>query len=341
MNYKFCIALILSLSGTLAWGPPTDKILLNNVKSLVFTSGHMTTGKRNSPVPQLTCVSGKGNPDCNKGPNTVGCQNNGVDDYGNVIWRCEVDLYDSYKIENYQVSCEGYHDSQDPYILKGSCGLTYQLEMTEKGKQRRLQAQNEQQQRERIEKERIKMQAEYERAEYERKSQPHVTETVTTTEYDYGYGYGNGYGNGLYSMKMCFFVVVGLLMTFLGVYFVVAVLYCIIQCLSGLFSRPDEIYDYNTPIVNERIRIRRRHVVTTPDVPIVTPIVPMVPIVPVVNPFNPPTVPITPLRKRVITRVSHSNMTPTPTPTPPMPNSTTNVEGTSELHFGFATTNNR
>ncbi|KAF5889462.1 store-operated calcium entry-associated regulatory factor-like isoform X1, partial [Clarias magur] len=35
-----------------------------------------------------------------------------------------------------EVSCEGYNSPDDPYILKGSCGLEYTLELTAEGRQK-------------------------------------------------------------------------------------------------------------------------------------------------------------------------------------------------------------
>merc|ERR1711964_311971 len=37
------------------------------------------------------------------------------------------------------VSCEGYSNPDDPYILRGSCGLEYNLDYTRKGQQNRNQ----------------------------------------------------------------------------------------------------------------------------------------------------------------------------------------------------------
>ena len=43
---------------------------------------------------------------------------------------------DDYKFGAIEVVCEGYDYADDQYILKGSCGLEYKLEMTDKGRQR-------------------------------------------------------------------------------------------------------------------------------------------------------------------------------------------------------------
>lgn len=39
----------------------------------------------------------------------------------------------SYRFGRIEVSCEGYSHPDDAYILKGSCGLEYTLELTKEG----------------------------------------------------------------------------------------------------------------------------------------------------------------------------------------------------------------
>ena len=36
--------------------------------------------------------------------------------------------------------CEGYDHPEDPYILAGSCGLEYNLELTQEGRERKTAA---------------------------------------------------------------------------------------------------------------------------------------------------------------------------------------------------------
>ena len=38
-----------------------------------------------------------------------------------------------YRFGSVEVVCEGYDYPDDPYILKGSCGLEYTLELTKEG----------------------------------------------------------------------------------------------------------------------------------------------------------------------------------------------------------------
>lgn len=48
-------------------------------------------------------------------------------------WECKTDLDIAYKFGKTVVSCEGYDSSEDQYILRGSCGLEYNLDYTELG----------------------------------------------------------------------------------------------------------------------------------------------------------------------------------------------------------------
>jgi len=108
-----------------------DKILLEKVNVLTFTKGHMTTGNRSQRLPQLQCVGGSA---CSSRyePSVVQCKNVGSDGI-DVQWKCEADLESAVKFGATIVSCEGYDNPDDPYVLKGSCGLEYSLEYTEKG----------------------------------------------------------------------------------------------------------------------------------------------------------------------------------------------------------------
>jgi len=92
----------------------------------------MTTARRGSPIPQLSVVGGSAR---NSGllPSVVQCKNVGSDGF-DVQWECKADLDESVKFGRISVSCEGYNSPSDPYVLKGSCGLEYELEYTRKGR---------------------------------------------------------------------------------------------------------------------------------------------------------------------------------------------------------------
>lgn len=65
------------------------------------------------------------------------CKNSGSDyDDESIQWTCTASLPDEFKLGSTNVICEGYDSPDDPYILKGSCGVEYKLVLTEKGQER-------------------------------------------------------------------------------------------------------------------------------------------------------------------------------------------------------------
>ena len=85
----------------------------------------MTNGRRSSPVPQLKCVGGTAG--CHGfQPKVVQCVNTGFDGY-DVQWECKTDMDSAYRFGKIQVSCEGYDYPDDPYVLRGSCGVGEKL----------------------------------------------------------------------------------------------------------------------------------------------------------------------------------------------------------------------
>jgi hypothetical protein len=62
------------------------------------------------------------------------CTNEGADyDADNVQWSCKASLPLEFKLGSTDVGCEGYESADDPYVLKGSCGVEYRLLLTEEG----------------------------------------------------------------------------------------------------------------------------------------------------------------------------------------------------------------
>lgn len=62
------------------------------------------------------------------------CKNAGFDyDENNIQWTCTASLPEEFKLGSTDVICEGYDSPDDPYILKGSCGVEYRLVLTDKG----------------------------------------------------------------------------------------------------------------------------------------------------------------------------------------------------------------
>lgn len=115
---------------------PRNAVLLSKISTLTLRSGKKTSSRRVSPVPQLQCV----------GPSSVcalysvdvmRCRNEGADyDVNDAQWTCVASLPEEFKLGSTDVSCEGYESSQDPYVLKGSCGVKYRLLLTDKGEAR-------------------------------------------------------------------------------------------------------------------------------------------------------------------------------------------------------------
>jgi len=101
-----------------------DAVLLENVKAITLEAGKYTTGRRNSPIPQLQCVGGSDR--CTHIPELIQCYNKGSDG-DDIQWKCEAQLPTGIELGKIAVSCEGYSYPEDPYILKGSCGLEYEL----------------------------------------------------------------------------------------------------------------------------------------------------------------------------------------------------------------------
>ena len=132
-----------------------DSVKLSDIKVLTLRNASMTAGRRSSPVPQLKCVGGTAgcvfkpqvgilkksifNPICqyqisiwllislfcirlNEKWQNVQCYNRGSD--GNDIqWECKTDMIKRYRFGTISVSCEGFSNPTDPFILRGSCGV--------------------------------------------------------------------------------------------------------------------------------------------------------------------------------------------------------------------------
>jgi len=126
-----CCCCLQSLA--FGWGSneKQQRVRLQDVQVLTLHQGKMTTGRRSSPVPQLNCVGGSAKGLFN--PQVVQCYNRGWDGM-DVQWECKTDLDMDYRLGSVNVICEGYDYPDDPYILAGSCGLEYTLELTKQGR---------------------------------------------------------------------------------------------------------------------------------------------------------------------------------------------------------------
>ncbi|MCJ1354340.1 MAG: hypothetical protein MMC33_004328 [Icmadophila ericetorum] len=114
---------------------PNEAILLSNVNTLTVRKGLKTSHRRVSAIPQLKCVGGNA-----KGlyeVDIIRCRNQGHDyDEANVQWTCTASLPSEFKLGSTDVICEGYESPNDPYILKGSCGVEYRLVLTDIGEEK-------------------------------------------------------------------------------------------------------------------------------------------------------------------------------------------------------------
>ena len=101
------------------------KISLDDVKSLTFVQGEMTTSQRTVQIPQFTCY-GK---NCNMAPKEITCKNLGISDFtGDYVWKCDSSMIPGkFSITMADVNCEGYSYKEDPQITEGSCGITFRI----------------------------------------------------------------------------------------------------------------------------------------------------------------------------------------------------------------------
>ncbi|KAG7164455.1 store-operated calcium entry-associated regulatory factor-like [Homarus americanus] len=128
------LVLIALCPGTVlsAWGFNSGSVLLKDIEVLTLYNGKMTQGQRSSPVPQLECVHGGTAPCSAFKPRVVQCYNRGWDGV-DVQWECKTDMDNAFRFGDIEVSCEGYSSRDDPYVLKGSCGLRYSIDYTKEG----------------------------------------------------------------------------------------------------------------------------------------------------------------------------------------------------------------
>ncbi|KAH4000347.1 hypothetical protein HBH70_029970 [Parastagonospora nodorum] len=109
-----------------------SKVKLSNVQSLTLRKDLETSHRRVSSIPQLKCIGGSGRGHYEI--DVMRCKNAGADyDENNIQWTCTASLPEEFKLGSTDVICEGYDYPEDPYILKGSCGVEYRLVLTEKG----------------------------------------------------------------------------------------------------------------------------------------------------------------------------------------------------------------
>ncbi|RMD44496.1 hypothetical protein DV735_g670, partial [Chaetothyriales sp. CBS 134920] len=115
---------------------PKNAVLLSDVKSLTLRAGQQTSSRRVSPVPLLQCI-GPASVCSLYSVDVMRCTNEGsAYNRDDVEWTCKAFLPDEFKLGSTDVSCEGYASSEDPYVLRGSCGVEYRLLLTDKGEKK-------------------------------------------------------------------------------------------------------------------------------------------------------------------------------------------------------------
>ncbi|KAK9316549.1 hypothetical protein V1524DRAFT_425933 [Lipomyces starkeyi] len=127
------IVLILALPQSISAFGGDKRGLLSKVQTLTLRKDVMTTGRRLKPIPQLKVVGGDA-----KGQYEVEvmqCRNMGSGEGGSedVQWKCSADIPGYFKLGKTEVVCEGYSSADDPYILRGSCGVEYTIHLTDAG----------------------------------------------------------------------------------------------------------------------------------------------------------------------------------------------------------------
>ena len=115
---------------------PPNAVLLSSVSTLTLRANQLTASRRVPPVSQLSCTGPKHICKLHT-PDVIRCVNAGSDyDKENVQWTCTANLPPEFKLGSTDVTCEGYESSEDPYVLKGSCGVEYRLLLTELGEEK-------------------------------------------------------------------------------------------------------------------------------------------------------------------------------------------------------------
>lgn len=124
--------LVVLTASRAIWGwQQQERVLLRDVQALTLYPGQYTNSRRTSPIPQLQCIGGTAGCAAYT-PDVVQCYNKGWDGY-DVQWACKAQMDSSFRFGRIEVNCEGYDYPDDPYVLKGSCGLQYTLELSKNG----------------------------------------------------------------------------------------------------------------------------------------------------------------------------------------------------------------
>lgn len=124
----FLVGLLFVVLLKEGYGAYPERILLQDIQVITLNQGKYTNARRSAPILQLKCTGGTAG--CSAYvPQVVQCYNRGSDGY-DVQWECKTEMEKAYRFGQLEVSCEGYDYPDDPYVLKGSCGLEYKLDLT-------------------------------------------------------------------------------------------------------------------------------------------------------------------------------------------------------------------
>ncbi|KAI1128074.1 hypothetical protein F5Y10DRAFT_182562 [Nemania abortiva] len=138
MHARIAVPAILGLlsASASAKAKPKDAILLSQVQTLTLKADKQTTHRRVSAIPQLKCVSSP-RVCALHAVDVMRCTNQGSS-YGaeDVEWSCAASLPPELKLGATDVVCEGYAGPDDPYVLRGSCGVEYRLVLTDLGERK-------------------------------------------------------------------------------------------------------------------------------------------------------------------------------------------------------------
>ncbi|KAB5558360.1 transmembrane protein [Coniochaeta sp. 2T2.1] len=127
---------LLSSTPVASAAKPRNAILLSEVQSLTLRNRKQTTHRRVPALPQLKCISPKRICDLYT-VDVMRCQNQGTGySEEDIQWSCTASLPSTLKLGSTDVICEGYSSPDDPYVLKGSCGVEYRLILTDEGEKK-------------------------------------------------------------------------------------------------------------------------------------------------------------------------------------------------------------
>ncbi|UZJ56472.1 hypothetical protein CBS101457_005792 [Exobasidium rhododendri] len=110
------------MAATRSGGNSAARVPMSSLKTLYFKDGASTMARRGKKMPQLKCVGNSRHLCDTYGPAVILCKS-----AGDGAWRCEADLHPSVRLGAVEVSCEGWENSEDEYVLRGSCMLEYNI----------------------------------------------------------------------------------------------------------------------------------------------------------------------------------------------------------------------